>query len=188
MIVNGLYLRYRPAFLLCARARWRPGVSGALPVRWASSWLSWQCCWSTYLGTTWGPWSPTLTCYRGKVTWHDHVKIFSALLALSVGPLGGFHGSAVYKWQVMQNFNVLCVSTSCWKSWRAVGDLICHDALVMSLCKYLSILHDDAIKWKHFPHNCLFVRGIHRSPVNSLNKGQWRGALMFSLICAWINC
>ena len=29
--------------------------------------------------------------------------------------------------------------------------------------------------------------GNHRSPVNSPNKGQWRGALMFSLICAWIN-
>ena len=24
-------------------------------------------------------------------------------------------------------------------------------------------------------------------PVNSNDKGQWRGALMFSLICAWIN-
>ena len=32
-----------------------------------------------------------------------------------------------------------------------------------------------------------FVRGIHRSPVNSPHKGQWRGALMVSLICAWIN-
>ena len=29
--------------------------------------------------------------------------------------------------------------------------------------------------------------GIHRSPVNSSHKGQWRSALMFSLICAWIN-
>ena len=29
-----------------------------------------------------------------------------------------------------------------------------------------------------------FVWGIHRSPVISLHKGQWRGALMFSLICA----
>ena len=26
-----------------------------------------------------------------------------------------------------------------------------------------------------------------RSPVNSPHKGQWRGALMFSLICAWIT-
>ena len=31
------------------------------------------------------------------------------------------------------------------------------------------------------------VRGIHRSPVNSPHKGQWRGALMFSLICVSIN-
>ena len=47
--------------------------------------------------------------------------------------------------------------------------------------------HDDVIKWKHIPRNWLFVRGIHRSPVNSSHKGQWRGALMFSLICVWIN-
>ena len=48
-------------------------------------------------------------------------------------------------------------------------------------------MHDDVIKWKHFPRNWPFVRGIHRSPVNSPHKGQWRGALMFSLICVWIN-
>ena len=47
--------------------------------------------------------------------------------------------------------------------------------------------HDDVIKWKHFPRNWPFVRGIHRSPVNSPHKGQWRGALRFSLICVWIN-
>ena len=29
--------------------------------------------------------------------------------------------------------------------------------------------------------------GNHRSPVDSPHKGQWRGALMFSLICAWTN-
>ena len=52
---------------------------------------------------------------------------------------------------------------------------------------WLSQLHDDVIKWKHFPRNWSFVRGIHRSPVNSPHKGQWRGALMFSLICAWTN-
>ena len=47
--------------------------------------------------------------------------------------------------------------------------------------------HDDIIKWKHFPRYWPFMRGIHWSPVNSPHKGQWRGALMFSLICAWIN-
>ena len=48
-------------------------------------------------------------------------------------------------------------------------------------------LHDDAIKWKHFPRYWPFVRRIHRSPVNSPHKGQWRGAFMFTLICIWIN-
>ena len=48
-------------------------------------------------------------------------------------------------------------------------------------------IHDDVIKWKHFPRYWPFVRGIHRSTVNSPHKGQWRGALMFTLICARIN-
>ena len=47
--------------------------------------------------------------------------------------------------------------------------------------------HDDVIKWKHFPRYWPFVLGIHRSPVNSPHKSRWRGALMFSLICAWIK-
>ena len=47
--------------------------------------------------------------------------------------------------------------------------------------------HDDVIKWKHSPRYWPFVRGIHRSPVNSPHKGQWRGALMFALIYAWTN-
>ena len=49
------------------------------------------------------------------------------------------------------------------------------------------IIHDDVKKRKQFPHYWPFVRGIHRLPVNSPHKGQWRGALMFSLICAQIN-
>ena len=48
-------------------------------------------------------------------------------------------------------------------------------------------VHDDVIKWKHFPRYWLFVRVIHRSPVTSPHKSQWRGTLMFSLIWAWIN-
>ena len=47
--------------------------------------------------------------------------------------------------------------------------------------------HYDVIKWKNFPHYWPFVQGIHYSLVNSPHKGQWRGALMFSLTCAWIN-
>ena len=51
----------------------------------------------------------------------------------------------------------------------------------------VTTLHYDDIKWKHFPRYWPFVRGIHRSPVNSPHKDQWRGASIFFLICAWIN-
>ena len=43
--------------------------------------------------------------------------------------------------------------------------------------------HQMETFWRYWP----FVRGIHRSPVNSPHNGQCRGALMSSLICAWIN-
>ena len=49
------------------------------------------------------------------------------------------------------------------------------------------LMHDDVIKWKHFPCCWPFVRGIYRSLVNYSHEGQCCGALMFSLICAWIN-
>ena len=38
-----------------------------------------------------------------------------------------------------------------------------------------------------FPRYWPFVRGIHRSPVNSPHKGQWHWALIFSMIYALIN-
>ena len=47
--------------------------------------------------------------------------------------------------------------------------------------------HDDVIKWKHFSRYWPFVRGIHQSPLNSPHKGPRRRALIFSLICAWLN-
>ena len=67
-------------------------------------------------------------------------------------------------------------------------------ALIQLLCSLvecvvfhcLSFRHDDVIKWKHLTRYWPFVREIHWSPMNSPHKGQWRGALMFSLICAWI--
>ena len=53
----------------------------------------------------------------------------------------------------------------------------------MNLTQHTPKIH-DVIKWKSFPRYWPFVRGIHRLPVNSPHKGQWRGALMFTLIYA----
>ena len=58
----------------------------------------------------------------------------------------------------------------------------CVDHGSVKLCQSY---HDDFIKWKPFLRYCTFMRGIHGSPVDSPHKGQWRGALMFSLIFAW---
>ena len=45
--------------------------------------------------------------------------------------------------------------------------------------------------WCHqletFPRYWPFLRGNYRSQVGIPRKGQWRGALMFSLICAWTS-
>ena len=59
--------------------------------------------------------------------------------------------------------------------------------VLFNACSDDKATHDDVIRWKHFPCYWPFVQGIHRSPMNFLHKGQWRGALMFSSICAWIN-
>ena len=60
-----------------------------------------------------------------------------------------------------------------------------------SFIKILSYQYRDSPWWRHqmetFSALLAICEGIHRSPVNSLHKGQWRGALMFSLICARIN-
>ena len=64
-------------------------------------------------------------------------------------------------------------------------------AFSFDLCVTVDILltsaSDDVIKWKHFPRYWPFVRGIHRSLVDSHHKGQWRGAVMLFFICAWTN-
>ena len=75
---------------------------------------------------------------------------------------------------VMMAQSLLCVSAT-------------YDYSVSMYQGPISHRHDDVTKWKHFPCNWPFVRGIHFSPVNSPHNGQWRGAPMFSLICVWIN-
>ena len=75
------------------------------------------------------------------------------------------------------------------RSWN--NGMRCMSLYILTLAparlEVLSHRHDDVIKWKHFSRYWPFVRGIRWSPVNSPRKGQWRGAMMFSLICAWAN-
>ena len=72
-------------------------------------------------------------------------------------------------------------------TWRQFCRKCMSQKAMLSNVKSNRHIHDDVIKWKHFPRNWPFVRRIYWSPVNSPHKGQWRGALMFSLIWVWIN-
>ena len=81
-----------------------------------------------------------------------------------------------YEKEIYINFLII----SCWRTCLFF-------MLVWSYQHTTSGLHDDVIQWKHFPRYWPFLRGIHRSPVNSPHKGQWRRALMFFFICARIN-
>ena len=57
---------------------------------------------------------------------------------------------------------------------------IAHDKLwIPRACMLRIAIQYDIIEWNNFPCYWPFVRGIHRTQVNSPHKGQSRGALMF---------
>ena len=81
------------------------------------------------------------------------------------------------------NLKLLCTMVTSSKSISCEADIV----ETTTETYILRNNHDDVIKWKHFPRYWPFRWGIHRSPVNSPHKGQRRGALMFPLICVWVN-
>ena len=150
----------------------------------------------------------------GPAWWRQKMESFSALLAPCAGnsPMTGEFPS---QRPVTRSFHVLfdlCLNKRLSKQswawwfetpsrplWRQRNEITAPNLYINHWCVVANLTprhklqlnwnpnHDDVIKWKHFLRNCPSVRGIHRSPVNSPHKGQWRGALMFSLICAWTN-
>ena len=81
---------------------------------------------------------------------------------------------------MMALFTEICMRHSAPKSW--LGN-------VFSNFRDLRAVHIPQLSWwlhqiwrHHFPRYWPFV------PVNSPHKGQWHGAVMFSLIYAWMNC
>ena len=93
------------------------------------------------------------------------------------------------RWYIfmISNFPPICICST----WFCVYFYMCNKNMLKISNAYsfnmAFDIHYDVIKWKHFSCYWPFARWIHRSPVNSPHKGQWRGALMFSLICVWIN-
>ena len=83
-------------------------------------------------------------------------------------------------------------------SWQLVLDWVLM-SFVIEVCAFvwntlalrLSSNQPGYPRWRHqmetFSALLALCAGNSPVPVNSPHKGQWRGALMFSLICAWIN-
>ena len=84
--------------------------------------------------------------------------------------------------------SVLACGTIQYITEKCVGGFL---ALCFVVFKWTPIKGFAGLTWRHqmetFSALLALCRRIHQSPVNSSHKGQWRGALMFSLICAWIN-
>ena len=62
-----------------------------------------------------------------------------------------------------------------------------NEAIYHDLSRIFNITEFFAADHMMTSSNGNIFRVIHRSPVKSPHKDQWRGALMFSLICVWIN-
>ena len=91
----------------------------------------------------------------------DHVDFFSSLAA---------HGVVMKAFSTASDEIVVDMTTFLFP-WRH------------AVC---TVINDDVMTWKHFPRWRPFGRGIHQSLI-PLSKDQWYGALMFSLMLAWIN-
>ena len=131
-------------------------------------WLSWYQ-WSISINNGFIQGTPKCTIRsKGVFPWLFHWLIqperFYCILTVNVlstfWTLCAFYKPGILRWGGLLN-------RSSWKT---------------RTCLYA---HDDVIKWNNFPRCWPFVRGIHRSPVNSPHKGQWRRALMSFLICVW---
>ena len=106
--------------------------------------------------------------------WHHQMKACSALLAFCAGNLP-FTGEFPAHRPVTRSFDVflrLCLNAT----------LACNPHYPQPYP-----LHDEIIKWKHFPRYWLFYSG--NSPVTGEfpAQGPVTQSFDFSLICAWIN-
>ena len=115
--------------------------------------------------------------------WHSRQLLFGSCIISRISVLNG----ATRLKMCAQNPVDLSTDVN---QWCVMKQTFCLSTLIDKMaCRAVDIhtYHDDVIKRNHFPRYWPFVRGIRWSPGNSLHKGQWRGALMFSLISAWIN-
>ena len=114
-----------------------------------------------------------MTSPNGNTWWRHQMETFSALLAIWAGN-SPVPGDFFTQRPVTRSFDVNF-------------DLRPNKRLSKQLWGWWSETQSHPL-WRHrndFPRYWSNAKGIHQSPVDSPQKGQWRGTLIFSLICAW---
>ena len=120
-------------------------------------------------------------CRQDTISWKPHY-----LLSCSRETRSSITSSAVallfgnFKWSTAV---VLSCSVENFQTIRQPRNKLWANEVILPRFEF----HGDVIKWKHFPCYWPFVRGIHRSPVDSLHKSQWHGDIMFSVMCVSTN-
>ena len=110
----------------------------------------------------------TLIFWLSTWNWRFFITFFREILIANL-----YGHNRLNPADVASIWTILIVPITCWLDSRA-----------LEARQHVIGLHDDVTKWKHFPCYWPFLRGIHRSPVNSPHKGQWRGTMVSSMIYA----
>ena len=91
------------------------------------------------------------------------------------------HLPFLYCWKNVKNYHYAKFQADpgmfSFQNWRGLNQPILRPLWLMTSAA------TDVISVPSVP----FVQVLHQSPVTSPHKGQWRGALMLSLICTWRN-
>ena len=111
----------------------------------------------------------TLKVARNRITWHIEARTHNRYFFRRHFECILFHTN-------------LCILIDIWLKKVVLGP-IDNTAPSPHLIQCLVRIHDDVIKWKHFPRYWPFVRGIHLSPVNSPHKPVTRSFVVFFDLC-----
>ena len=121
-----------------------------------------------------------VTAMMMKTKWSmKHCK-WNEMWAFSEGDIEDYWGVTKGRPAVHQN----------WTTNKEPSALVSSDwYLLKNRGSTFTTLHDDVIKWKHFPRYwpCHLYGKFTDHTHTHTHKGQWCGGLMFPLICAWMT-
>ena len=122
-----------------------------------------------------------------RLVFHDHSADYNQLLSTCMSKRSPLLVVRLRTLLIKPIHDACCVLWAIRPTIHAMGQCSSRPKQKRSNMAPINLNHEDVTTWKRFPRYCPFAKGIHRSSVDSPHKGQWRGALMFSFICAWTN-